>query len=91
MDVINAGWGAIRVLKNDEIKKLKSFLQKEGNKIKATDLYDELVAEANRLNLKELEDSHNLKASKCTVFYNKSKQTVQKEKAPHKAGQKIIS
>ena len=72
LDVINAGWGAIRVLTNDEIKKLKSFLQKEGNKIKATDLYDELVAEVNRLNLKELEDSHNLKASKCTVFYNKS-------------------
>ena len=72
LDVINAGWGAIRVLTNDEIKKLKSFLQKEGNKIKATDLYDELVEEANRLNLKKLEDSHNLKASKCTVFYNKS-------------------
>lgn len=72
LQVINAGWGAIRLLNNAEIQQLKSFLQKEGNKIKATDLYDELVAEVNRLNLKELEDSHNLKASKCKVLYDKA-------------------
>ncbi len=86
LDVINAGWGAIRVLTNDEIKKLKSFLQKEGNKIKATDLYNELVAEVKRLNLKELEDSHNLKASKCTVFYNESNPYILKTNCDSWAG-----
>lgn len=72
LDVINAGWGAIRVLKNDEIKKLKSFLQKEGEKIQTADLYDKLADELEDLNLPELEDSHNLKASKCKVLYDKA-------------------
>lgn len=72
LDVINAGWGAIRVLKDDEIKKLKSFLQKVGNKIQTADLYDKLADELEDLNLPELEDSHNLKASKCKVLYDKA-------------------
>lgn len=72
LDVINAGWGAIRVLKNDEIEKLKSFLQKEGDKIQTANLYNTLVAKLKSLNLPDLEDGDQLKASKCTVFYNKS-------------------
>ena len=73
LDVINAGWGAIRVLKDDEIKKLKSFLQEEGDKIQTADLYDKLADELEDLNLSDLEDGNQLKASECTVFYNKSK------------------
>lgn len=72
LDVINAGWGAIRVLTDDEIEKLKSFLQKEGDKIQTANLYNTLVAKLKSLNLPDLEDGDQLKASKCTVFYNKS-------------------
>lgn len=72
LDVINAGWGAIRVLKDDEIQQLKSFLQKEGEKIQTADLYGKLANELKSLNLPELEDGDQLKASECKVFYNKS-------------------
>lgn len=72
LDVINAGWGAIRVLKDDEIKKLKSFLQEEGDKIQTADLYGKLADELKSLNLPDLEDGDQLKASECKVFYNKS-------------------
>ena len=72
LDVINAGWGAIRVLKDDEIQQLKSFLQKEGEKIQTADLYGKLADELKSLNLPDLEDGDQLKASECKVFYNKS-------------------
>lgn len=72
LDVINAGWGAIRVLTDDEIEKLKSFLQKEGDKIQTANLYNTLVAKLKSLNLPDLEDGDQLKASECKVFYNKS-------------------
>lgn len=72
LDVINAGWGAIRVLTDDEIQQLKSFLQKEGEKIQTADLYGKLANELKSLNLPDLEDGDQLKASECKVFYNKS-------------------
>lgn len=72
LDVINAGWGAIRVLKDDEIQQLKSFLQKEGDKIQTADLYGKLADELKSLNLPDLADGDQLKASECKVFYNKS-------------------
>lgn len=86
LDVINAGWGAIRVLKNDEIKKLKSFLQEEGDKIQTADLYEKFAKELEDLNLSDLEDGDQLKASKCKVFYNKSNPYILKTNCDSWAG-----
>lgn len=86
LDVINAGWGAIRVLKNEEIKKLKSFLQEEGDKIQTADLYDKLAAKLKRLNLPDLEDGNQLKASECKVFYDESKPYILKTDCDSWAG-----
>ncbi|MDW2975193.1 MAG: hypothetical protein R8M70_04080 [Alphaproteobacteria bacterium] len=86
LDVINAGWGAIRVLKNDEIQKLKSFLQKEGDNIQTADLYEKFAKELEDLNLSDLEDGDQLKASKCKVFYNKSNPYILKTNCDSWAG-----
>ena len=86
LDVINAGWGAIRVLKDDEIQQLKSFLQKEGEKIQTADLYGKLANELKSLNLPDLEDGDQLKASECKVFYNKSNPDILKTNCDSWAG-----
>lgn len=86
LDVINAGWGAIRVLKDDEIQQLKSFLQKEGEKIQTADLYGKLADELKSLNLPDLEDGDQLKASECKVFYNKSNPDILKTNCDSWAG-----
>ena len=72
-NVINAGWGAVRILSNAELEKIRQLSQEIKN-LHSDEFYDALVQKMRENGMRPLkEDPKTLKASKCKIIFDDSR------------------
>jgi len=65
VDAINAGWGRIRIIKDEEMPIIRKVLANAKDPINWRQIYEELKNN----NIEKLEDYSRLKASKCKIVF----------------------